>query len=153
MSAENLNSYLYFAYGSNMNDEQMQKRCPSAKKIAIGKLKDYDIVFNRKGSYRPGGVASVHPEKNKIVYGIIWKINLLDLTKLDEIEDITAYDRKKLVIEDTNNKKHDCFVYIAKPQGTFEPDKNYFELLFSSAISANLPEEYLDRLKLLSPKN
>lgn len=147
---EEQNSHLYFAYGSNMDTNQMKQRCPSAKKVGIGRLEDFDIVFNRKGSYRPGGVASVESANGREVYGIIWQIDSNDLSKLDEIEDPVAYDRKVFKIEDINDseKKYECYVYIAKPEGEFEPDKDYFKLLSKAAKTANLPEEYLKRLEL-----
>ena len=38
---------LYVAYGSNLNLEQMARRCPTAKVVGIGVLKDYQLTFRR----------------------------------------------------------------------------------------------------------
>ena len=35
----------YLAYGSNLNLEQMAKRCPTAKPVGIGLLEDYRLIF------------------------------------------------------------------------------------------------------------
>jgi gamma-glutamylcyclotransferase (GGCT)/AIG2-like uncharacterized protein YtfP len=136
-----------------MDTEQMKKRCKSANKIGTGKLENYDIIFNRRGSYRPGGVASIQFKEGKSVYGVIWQINFNDLLKLDEIEDPKAYERKILSVIDSEDQKHDCYVYIAKPLGIFEPDKRYLELMFKAANAENLPKEYIKRLELFISDN
>ena len=41
-------SKYYIAYGSNMNLKQMAERCPTAERIGIGKVKNYELQF--KGS-------------------------------------------------------------------------------------------------------
>jgi hypothetical protein len=48
---------LYFAYGSNMNWEQMKTRCPSARFVAVALLPDYKLAFTRKSINRGCGVA------------------------------------------------------------------------------------------------
>lgn len=40
-----MNGRKYIAYGSNLNREQMAKRCPDAKVIGSGMLKDYELLF------------------------------------------------------------------------------------------------------------
>lgn len=62
----------YFAYGSNMNQHQMQFRCPEARKIERVILKDYRLVF--RGGRRNYGVASIIPEKGSQVEGVLWSI-------------------------------------------------------------------------------
>src|SRR4030095_3388653 len=37
----------YFAYGSNMNWEQMQRRCPSTRFVCVASLKDYRFAIAR----------------------------------------------------------------------------------------------------------
>ena len=47
----------YFAYGSNMNLEQMKYRCPAAEVVENVRLEDYRLAFRGKA---PGnGVATV----------------------------------------------------------------------------------------------
>lgn len=36
---------LYAAYGSNMNIEQMARRCPTARVVGKGVIKGYELVF------------------------------------------------------------------------------------------------------------
>ena len=37
---------LYVAYGSNMNLGQMSYRCPCSKRIGVGKIKGWKLIFN-----------------------------------------------------------------------------------------------------------
>src|ERR1035437_1509773 len=116
----------YFAYGSNMDAEQMQSRIPSARKVGLGVLFDYEIVFNRRGSYRPGGVASIQAAAEQEVHGVIWALSLSDLRNLDQIERPEAYFRSLRIIAG-DNQEHRCYVYEAFPQGEFLPDEDYLD--------------------------
>jgi len=60
----------YAAYGSNMNIEQMEKRCPKAKVIGEGELLGYKLTF-RGGR---GGVANVERSSQKRVPIVLWAI-------------------------------------------------------------------------------
>jgi hypothetical protein len=64
-----LDKLYYFAYGSNMNEEQMSKRCKNAKLIGVGKLDNYKFDLDLKG------VATVLQSDKDIVWGLIWEIN------------------------------------------------------------------------------
>lgn len=35
----------YIAYGSNLNLEQMARRCPTAKVIGAGEIRDHELLF------------------------------------------------------------------------------------------------------------
>jgi gamma-glutamylcyclotransferase (GGCT)/AIG2-like uncharacterized protein YtfP len=137
---------LYFAFGSNMDRTQMKKRTPSAEYVGIGRIPNHDLVFNRKGTYRPGGVASIEPRPGIDVYGVVWSLSELDLAEMDRIEDPRAYQRvRKRVIKDGGGKA-DCNVYVAFPQGNIAPDKAYLELIIAAAQSADLPSHWIERL-------
>ncbi len=52
---------LYFAYGSNINLNQMAYRCPAAEVVGPMVLNDYKLLF--RGNYRGNGVATIAPHK------------------------------------------------------------------------------------------
>ena len=62
----------YFAYGSNMNLEQMKYRCPAAEVVENVRLENYRLAF--RGRAPGNGVATVLPEKGSYVEGVLWKI-------------------------------------------------------------------------------
>lgn len=62
----------YFAYGSNINLGQMERRCPDATVVEPVVLQDYELLFrgNRSGC----GVATIEPKVGSQVYGLLWRI-------------------------------------------------------------------------------
>lgn len=143
---------LYFAYGSNMSPEQMEKRTNNASQVTVGFLPDHEMVFNRKGSYRPGGVASVEKKNGKRVYGVVWKIPAIKLAELDEAEDPKAYARHPEKVIGEDGHEYLCHVYKSFPEGQFDPDINYIEKIISAAEEVKLPPEYISYLQEIKKK-
>lgn len=139
---------LYFAYGSNMLEDQMKGRCNSAVRVGIGMLNNYELVFNRKGTYRAGGVASIKAAEGHRVYGVIWRINSSDFWDLDEKEDPKAYVRKKITITTLSGDAYACHLYESIPQGgSFKPDKEYLKRMIRGGREAGLSEDYIRYLE------
>ena len=56
---------LYFAYGSNMDQEQMRQRCPEAAFVGTASLPGYMFIINERG------VATVIPKADASVPGVV----------------------------------------------------------------------------------
>ena len=85
----------YFAYGSNMNHDQMVKRCPDAKYFGIGFLPDYKLAFTRNSTKWESPVADILVSTGDIVWGVIYIVTEEDLKKLDKCEGHpTIYKRR-----------------------------------------------------------
>ena len=52
---------LYFAYGSNLNPDQMHHRCPEHSVVGLAALRDHRLTFPLTSHDWGGGVASVVP--------------------------------------------------------------------------------------------
>ncbi|MBR7085583.1 MAG: gamma-glutamylcyclotransferase [Oscillospiraceae bacterium] len=65
----------YIAYGIDICQEQMKRKCPDAELIGKAMLKDYALQFK--------GAASVVPQKDMQVPVLIWKISEADEIRLD----------------------------------------------------------------------
>ena len=63
---------LYFAYGSNMNLNQMAFRCPDAEVVESVRLEGYRLAFRTNGG--GNGVATILPEEGSYVDGVLWRI-------------------------------------------------------------------------------
>ena len=57
---------LYFAYGSNINLDQMAQRCPDAQVVGPVTLENYELLF--RGNLRGAGVATIAPREGSTVY-------------------------------------------------------------------------------------
>lgn len=102
---------LYFAYGSNLNKEQMLKRCPDTVLLSDGILKNYRLNTSRK-SDKCKGFISIEECNNSIVNGFIFQISQKDLNNLDKFEGCPfVYDRKMVNIN-YNGKIYKCYCYI-----------------------------------------
>ena len=71
---------LYFAYGSNINLEQMEHRCPDAQLVGPVTLQNYELQF------RGSGFATVAPKKGSVVHGLLWKLTPSCEQSLDRYE-------------------------------------------------------------------
>jgi cation transport regulator ChaC len=141
---------LYFAYGSNMLEKQMRERCKSVNKIGNGVLRNYKIVFNRKGSYHDGAVASIERSDGGQLWGVIWKIRVSELLELDKIEDPEAYKREKVVVSTQDGTTYSCHAYVAIPQtAELRPDDQYLKTVIEGAKEAGLPDDYIRLLESL----
>jgi gamma-glutamylcyclotransferase (GGCT)/AIG2-like uncharacterized protein YtfP len=71
---------LYFAYGSNLNIEQMAHRCPDARPVNLARLNDWRLVFR--------GVLDIEQHKGSKVDGVLWNVTKNCLRSLDRYEGV-----------------------------------------------------------------
>ena len=114
----------YFAYGSNLNQTQMTKRCPGSRPLYFAELEDMKFVINARG------VATVVPEKGGNVKGIIWEISKSNEIALDLYEGVSQNLYKKEVMSCVSNGRAvDALVYVANEQKLGAPRANYLETI------------------------
>ena len=73
----------YLAYGSNLNLDQMQYRCPKATPIGTAVIKGYELLF--KGS-KTGSYLTIEKNENEYVPVGVWEVNETEERKLDIYE-------------------------------------------------------------------
>ena len=95
----------YFAYGSNLNFEQMAYRCPEATVVGIAKLDGYELAFRR-------GYLTILPKEGASVEGLIWSVTDHDESQLDCYEGYpTFYDKETMTVTDADGTPHEIMVY------------------------------------------
>lgn len=80
----------YMAYGSNLNIEQMARRCPDAVAVGTALLLDYELVFRR-------GYLTIEPKKGSVVDVGVWQIYAEDEAALDRYEGYPRFYRKEFM--------------------------------------------------------
>lgn len=148
-------SAYYFAYGANTNTNKFMSRCPSAKKVGVGMLKDWEMEFR--------SVANISRAPNASVFGLVWKISKTDLERLDRYEGVGdgSYDRhlvKAKVKTPTGPRMIDTYIYVMTEEskgyrGHAGPKETYRHTMqtgyaanglpvaqIASAVGFNLPE-------------
>lgn len=111
----------YVAYGSNMNIEQMTRRCPKAKPIGKAILEDYKLEFR--------GVANIIKQKNAKVPVAVWEITEECEKALDRYEGYPRLYRKEYVKLKINGKEETGMVYVMNYKGIAPPNKYYYDVI------------------------
>ena len=95
----------YFAYGSNLNFEQMAYRCPEATVVGTAKLDGYELAFRR-------GYLTILPKEGASVEGLIWSVTDHDESQLDCYEGYPKfYDKEVMTVRDADGASHEIMVY------------------------------------------
>lgn len=140
----------YFAYGSNMNWPQMQRRCPSSKFVTIAKLPDYEFGITRHSRLRDCGTANIYPVAGKEVWGAVYDVSDADLIIMDGFED--GYHREILSVYAPGNSRPalQVLVYIADIENNVPlPNQEYKRLILEGAHHWNIPSSYIAILETI----
>lgn len=77
---------LYFAYGSNLDDGQMRRRCPGAWRVGRAVLPGYRLAFAGHSQTWGGPVATLVRDREAQVVGIVYRLARGELRVLDRYE-------------------------------------------------------------------
>ena len=138
----------YFAYGSNLNWPQMQRRCPSSRFVCIARLPGYQFGITRHSRLRDCGTANVFPAAGKEVWGAVYDICDEDLIVLDGFED--GYRREVLPVyaRGDGHTSIDALVYVAELEPHVPlPNAEYKRLILEGARHWRLPVPYVSLLE------
>ena len=154
--ATHLNSFSYFAYGSNMLLERLQQRCPSAQCEGIAIAHGYEIEFSKISKDTSGKATLKNSNDNEAgAYGVLFTLQGDDLTKLDRAEGLGfGYDRindfsvRRLVDDELIKAK----TYLAPPaylDNGLLPFDWYLNLVVAGAKQNGLPSDYVRDLRAI----
>lgn len=117
----------YVAYGSNLNLEQMKRRCPRARVVGKGEIRDYELLFR---GHRESAVATVEPKKGESVPVLVWEISPEDERSLDSYEGYPRlYGKKNLEIQTENGCESIMAYVMNKGYGIGKPSVRYLETI------------------------
>ena len=143
---------LYFAYGSNMDPEQMAERTPGARSLGAARLAGYRLTFTRDSPAWGGGVGHIEADSGFEVWGVLWDLTDEHFAALDHYEgiDIGAYVRDVVTVS-FDGHDVEAQVYFAVPRGFKPPSKKYLSALIRGAEAHGCPEEYVEQLRRVLP--
>lgn len=142
---------MYFAYGSNMSDEQIRKRCPSHHFVCVAQLRGYRLAFTRRSEKRGCGVADVVAAQDEAVWGVLFEMCEGDLAALDRHEGAhlkpPAYVRKSVqVVADGQLLDATTYEVFSKSASQHAPNSDYLGLITAGARKWGLPQGYQEAL-------
>ena len=119
---------LYFAYGSNINLNQMAVRCPDAQVVESAVLEGYELLF--RGNGNSFGVATIAPKEESQVLGLLWKITPYCELSLDIYEGYPRlYEKQAITLCTKSGKQVQAMVYV------MTHERNGFPLCPPAAIT------------------
>ncbi|XP_015595842.1 gamma-glutamylcyclotransferase [Cephus cinctus] len=154
------NSFLYFAYGSNLLTKRIRINNPTAIKKDIGRLKNFRLDFITFSKRWHGAAATIVPTENSHVWGVIWEIDNSNMSDLDEQEGVAdkIYFPMTVDVETPNGTSLQCRVYqqCKNPEENVttellpeerRPSPLYLNTILSGARENGLPHEYIQFLQ------
>ena len=134
----------YFAYGSNMNHQQMIRRCPNSVFVKRLYLQNHKLIYDGYATQRTGAVANIVEFSGSIVWGALFKIDVNDLKALDKYEDYpNSYLRKIIEVKDEENNNYQTITYYRTDQKEDEPHPDYRNCILQGAQDCALPDDYI----------
>lgn len=134
---------LYIAYGSNMDEEQMDYRCADARIVGTAVVESHRLLF--KGG-KDRAYATIEPEERSHVPVLIWEISREDERRLDLYEGYPKFYYKKELPVLVNGETRSAMVYIMderNPQN--KPSYNYYGILERAYIKYGFDDFILKR--------
>lgn len=154
---------LYFAYGSNLDPEQMQAQCADAHVVGLAQLRDHRLTFPL--FYEPwgGGTAGLAHAHGGTVWGVLYELNEADLAALDRFEGWRGpgdhhnlYERDLITVELTRPddgsvpRRVRAYTYFARTLNPTPPSRRYMDTVLKGARHHQLPPEYIEWLESIA---
>ena len=121
------------AYGSNLNEERMKKRCPKAEPFGTSVIHGYRLLFKQRMT---GAYATIEQDANCCVPVLIYKMTADDEQKLDRFEGYPSYYYKQDMavtmtdLDGKNPQEITAIVYLMNDGHPIRtPMKGYYDTL------------------------
>ena len=148
-----VDTFIYFAYGSNMLSRRLQAndRAPSAIAIGIGFVQARKLTFDKR-SRDCSGKCDIEITNNPEcrAYGVLFKISLKEKISLGKAEGLgNGYEEKYLQIIATNGE-YSAVAYVATvKESTLKPYHWYKNFVIAGALEHRLPNDYIEWLRTI----
>lgn len=133
VTAHSADAVRYFAYGSNLDAEQMIRRCPSAKLVGVAHLAGFRLAFAGSSRTWGGAVATLLPDARASVSGLVWALSQADLHVLDGFEGHPrSYRRRTLAVLTKDAGRLGAEVYVKDAPIEGVPSARYFNVILAA---------------------
>lgn len=151
---------LYFAYGSNLDPDEMHSHCPESRVVGLAALHDHRLTFPLHFEPWGGGTAGVSHTHGSTVWGVLYELSESDLASLDRYEGWKGpgdhhnlYDRELATVVLTRAddgsvpRRVRATTYFARTLNPMPPSRRYLDTILRGARHHRLPAEYIEWLE------
>ncbi|SFM30058.1 gamma-glutamylcyclotransferase family protein [Pelosinus propionicus] len=151
-------SRLYFAYGSNLDFENMNQKCTKPLVLGIARLEGHRIGFFENSVIWDGAVETVVPDVLAEVWGVLYQLESYAWEQLDNCEDVRLdgtgeYFHYPVEVLDEQNRVIEASIYkkarLGEPK---QPSTEYLNIIIQGAKEQGLPKEYIETLESIASK-
>ncbi|MGB8477923.1 MAG: gamma-glutamylcyclotransferase family protein [Acidobacteriaceae bacterium] len=145
--------YRYFAYGSNLLEEELKRDVTDAEFQGRAFLPGYRLAFAKHACSRNGDAATIVEDKTSMVWGAIYRINEESRENLrrreqgyKEVSGLSVFKEGSGALNQV-----EAFTFIAENLCSKRcgPSTEYRQLVIDGAKSRCLPEEYVSYVSTL----
>lgn len=140
MSAD---TFLYFAYGSNLLSRRMLARAPSAQRIGVATLPDHALRWH-KVSRDGSGKCDIVAAPGARVQGVLYEIAALDRASLDAAQGLgTGYREVQLDVQTAAGPRRALSYQATNIDSFTKPYAWYKALVLAGAREQALDPDYI----------
>lgn len=138
---------LYFAYGSNMDEQQMSDRKAPYYSKQKAVLPDYALAFNKRSIKDNSGKANIIAKKGSFVYGIVYELDKASFNNLIKFE--RGYDSVEFYMRFLESGEIvKCTAFICRDCGeNIKPTQEYFDKIITPLKKNEFPVEYIQEIE------
>lgn len=129
----------YFAYGSNLHQSEMRRRCPDARFVSSATLTGWRFLINSEGW------ATIAPAPEDVVYGCLWILSEADERLLDGYEDVEGGLYEKTIVS-PGPKGDRAMTYVATNRQPGSPNPGYLERIIDALEALGAPAGYVSSI-------
>jgi gamma-glutamylcyclotransferase len=145
-----METFQYFAYGSNMLLRRLQSRTPSATVIGTGFVAGRRLAFHKVGRDGSGKCDMVATGRaSDRVYGVLFRIPCIEKAGLDSAEGLgQGYTEECVPVQRGDGTSSAATAYLAiAVDPALRPFTWYQALVVSGAVENGLPSAYVEWLR------
>ena len=139
---------LYAAYGSNMDSDQMMRRCPATPVAGTGWLTGWRLTFGGEDLGWEGALTTVVEDPDKSVFCVIYDISANDERTLDSWEGagLGLYNKIRLRVKTLDGEEL-VWLYVLDAYEGGLPSARYLGVIADAAEAAGAPADYVGDLR------
>ena len=142
-------TFLNFAYGSNMSTGRLRKRVGSARPRGIGHLNGHALRWHKRSCDGSGKCdAETTGVNSYVIWGVLFEINRSEKFRLDQAEGLHhGYEEKEVEVVTGHRSVKALMYYATDTDRSLLTYDWYKAFVVSGAREHGLPESYVHHLE------